>query len=51
MLVVEIIPKDQNSTSVHIPRNGDKIGVFGAWVTDNPKRWNEIHPAWNITIL
>lgn len=51
MLVVEIIPKDQNSSSVQIPKNGDKIGAYGAWVTDNLKGWNELHPAWNVTIL
>lgn len=51
MLVVEIIPRDQNTSSVQIPKNGDKIEVYGAWVTDNPKGWNELHPAWNITIL
>jgi hypothetical protein len=51
MLVIEIIPKDQNSSSVQIPKNGDKIGTYGAWVTDSPKGWNEIHPAWNVTIL
>lgn len=51
MLVVEIIPKDQNSTYVHIPKNGDRIGAYGAWVIDNPKGWNELHPAWNVTIL
>ena len=51
MLVVEIIPKDQNSSSIQIPKNGDKIAAYGAWVTDNPKGWNELHPAWNVTIL
>jgi hypothetical protein len=51
MLIVEIIPKDQNSISVRIPKNGDKIGAYGAWVTDNPKGWNELHSACNVTIL
>jgi cell division protein YceG involved in septum cleavage len=51
MLVIEIIPMDQNSKSVQIPKNGDKIQVYGAWVTDNPKGWNEIHPAWNVTAM
>jgi cell division protein YceG involved in septum cleavage len=46
MLVVEIIPKDQGSVSVNIPKNGDLIEVYGSWVTDNPHGWNEIHPAW-----
>lgn len=51
MLVVEIIPKDQSSTNVQIPKNGDRIEVHGAWVTDNPHGWNEIHPAWNVKVL
>jgi len=51
MLVIEITSKDQQSNAIHIPKNGDKIEVYGAWVTDNPHGWNEIHPAWKITIL
>ena len=49
MLVIEITPQDQKS--VPVPKNGDKIEVYGAWVTDNPHGWNEIHPAWKVTIL
>lgn len=51
MLVVEIIQKDQNLSDVQIPKNGDKIEVYGAWVTDNPHGWNEIHPAWQVKVL
>ena len=51
MLVIEIISKDQQSDAIHIPKNGEKIEVYGALVTDNPHGWNEIHPAWKITIL
>jgi hypothetical protein len=53
MLVVEIIPQDQSlpATDVQIPKNGDRIEVYGAWVTDNPHGWNEIHPAWRVKIL
>lgn len=51
MLVVEIIPKDQNSSNVYIPKDGDRIEAVGAWVTDNPHGWNEIHPAWKISLL
>jgi cell division protein YceG involved in septum cleavage len=51
MLVVEIIPKDQKSSSIKIPKNGDLIEAYGPWVTDNPHGWNEIHPAWKIRIL
>ena len=46
-LVVEIIQADQNLPTVQIPKNGDRIEVHGAWVTDKPAfGWNEIHPAW-----
>jgi hypothetical protein len=53
MLVVEIIPDDQNSpATVQIPKNGDRIEVHGAWVTDKPAfGWNEIHPAWIVKVL
>jgi len=45
MLVIEIIPKDQGSHLIQVPKNGDRIEAYGAWVTDNPHGWNEIHPA------
>ena len=51
MLVIEIIPKDQVSNLVQIPKNGDRTEAYGAWVTDNPHGWNELHPAWKIRIL
>jgi hypothetical protein len=51
MLVIEIIPNDQNLTDVQIPKNGDRIEVYGAWVTDNPHGWNELHPAWQVKIV
>ena len=49
MLVIEIISEDQQL--VQIPKNGDEIEVHGAWVTDNPHGWNEIHPAWKVIVL
>jgi hypothetical protein len=52
MLVVEIIPNDQNLPTIQIPKNGDRIEVHGAWVRDNPAfGWNEIHPAWIVKVL
>ena len=53
MLVIEIIPKDQISNPyVQIPKNGDRIEAYGAWVTDNlAGGWNELHPAWKVKIL
>lgn len=51
MLVIEIIPKDQKSSFVQIPKNGDRIEAYGAWVTDKPHGWNELHPAWKVKVL
>ncbi len=48
LLVVEIVPKDQNIAGVTFPKTGDKVEVWGAWVTDKPKGWHEIHPAWKV---
>ena len=51
MLVMEITSSDQNSTKVQIPKNGQQIEAIGAWVTDNPHGWNELHPIWSLIIL
>jgi hypothetical protein len=52
MLVIEINPKDQDSSKIEIPEVGDRVRVVGAWVTDGETLgWNEIHPAWQIKIL
>jgi len=45
-LIVEIVPKDQDNKNVIKPKTGNKVDVWGAWVTDKPKGWHEIHPAW-----
>jgi len=45
-LVVEIVPPHQDG--MYLPKDGDRIHVWGAWVTDKPKGWHEIHPAWNV---
>jgi len=47
-LVVEIVPKDQDIKGVYLPKTGDQVHVWGAWVTDKPKGWHEIHPAWKV---
>lgn len=47
-LIVEIVPKDQKIKGVVKPKTGDKVDVWGAWVTDKPKGWHEIHPAWKV---
>jgi len=28
---------------------GDKAHLWGAWITNKPKGWHEIHPTWQIT--
>jgi hypothetical protein len=47
-LVVEIVPKDQDASGVSLPKTGDQVHIWGAWVTDKPKGWHEIHPAWKV---
>jgi hypothetical protein len=47
-LIIEIVPKDQKNNDVIKPKTGDKVDVWGAWVTDKPKGWHEIHPAWKV---
>jgi hypothetical protein len=49
LLVVEIVPGDQDLQNVVLPESGDKVHVWGAWVTDEPKGWHEIHPTWQVT--
>ena len=48
LLVVEIVPPDQGTTGVILPNEGDHVHVWGAWVTDKPKGWHEIHPTWKV---
>jgi hypothetical protein len=48
LLVVEVVPKDQELQNIYLPQEGDKVHVWGAWVTDEPKGWHEIHPTWQI---
>ncbi len=47
-LVVEIVPKDQHIAGVYLPKSGDHVHIWGAWVTDKPKGWHEIHPTWKV---
>lgn len=47
-LIVEIVPKDQKDKNILKPKKGDRVDVWGAWVTDKPKGWHEIHPAWKV---
>lgn len=47
-LVIEVVPKDQDLQNIYLPESGDKVHVWGAWVTDEPKGWHEIHPTWQV---
>jgi hypothetical protein len=49
-MVVEIVPPDQDTSGVILPKEGDHVHVWGAWVTDKPKGWHEIHPTWKVVI-
>lgn len=48
MLVIEIIPKDQNSNLVAIPKDGDKIEAIGEVNVDHDKKWDN---WWTIHIV
>ena len=48
LLVIEVVPKDQGVENIYLPEEGDKVHVWGAWVTDEPKGWHEIHPTWQV---
>ena len=48
-LVVEIVPPDQGKSGIILPKEGDHVHIWGAWVTDKPKGWHEIHPTWTVT--
>jgi hypothetical protein len=45
---VEIVPPDQGTNGVILPKERDHVHVWGAWVTDKPKGWHEIHPTWKV---
>ena len=47
-LIVEIVPPDQGKSGVLLPKEGDHVHIWGAWVTDKPKGWHEIHPTWKV---
>jgi hypothetical protein len=47
-LVVEIVPPDQGKSGIILPKEGDRVHIWGAWVTDKPKGWHEIHPTWKV---
>jgi len=47
-LVVEIVPTDQGKSGIILPKEGDRVHMWGAWVTDKPKGWHEIHPTWKV---
>jgi len=48
LLVVDIVPQDQTIPGVFLPVDGDRVHVWGAWVTDTLEGWHEIQPAWKV---
>jgi len=50
LLITEVTPYDQKR-GVKIPHVGQRVEVVGAWVTDKPHGWNELHPVWEIRVL
>ena len=51
LLVVEIVPQDQTIPGVFLPVDGDRVHVWGTWVTDLVGGWHELQPAWKIVAL
>jgi uncharacterized FlaG/YvyC family protein len=47
-LVVEIVPPDQGKSGIVLPKEGDRVHIWGAWVTDKSKGWHEMHPNWKV---
>ena len=47
-LVVEIVPPDQGKSGIVLPKEGDRVHIWGACVTDKPKGWHEMHPTWKV---
>jgi hypothetical protein len=37
--------KGAGYSRIYLPKTGDQVHL-GAWVTDKPKGWHELHPAW-----
>ena len=46
--MVEIVPSDQGKSGIVLPKEGDRVHIWGTWVTDKPKGWHEIHPTWKV---
>ena len=51
LLPIEVNPKYQGSPSVQIPKSGDLVEVYGAWIKFRTLDLNEIYPAWKVKIL
>jgi hypothetical protein len=49
-VVIEVVPRDQDSKYVELADKRDNVEVLGALVIDKPKGWNKIHPAWKVII-
>jgi hypothetical protein len=46
-LVTEIMPGQH----FRLPKEGERVEMFGTWVLDTNNDWNEIHPIWSINFL
>jgi len=51
LLVIEIVPQDQTIPGVFLPADGDRVHVWGTWVTDLVDGWHELQPAWKVIAL
>jgi len=51
LLVIEIVPQDQTIPGVFLPADGDRVHVWGTWVTDLVDGWHELQPAWKAIAL
>jgi hypothetical protein len=49
-VVIEVVPRDQDSKYVELADKRDNVEVLGALVIDKSKGWNKIHPAWKVII-
>jgi hypothetical protein len=47
-LIMELMPRDAGHLPA--PRPGQRIVAVGAWVTDLPHDWNELHPVWSLAL-
>lgn len=47
-LVVELMPRDH--ANLPEPHAGDRVTLWGAYVSDSQHGWHEVHPVWSETL-